>query len=214
MEDYRRTMTNSMAHDLKSPLMAISGYAENLKGNPDTDKRDHYAESILDNVDYMNGIISNILELSRLETGRIRLKKEELDVRHMIERILTEYDNRIAEKELTVYIDGELTVSGDRQLFTQAFDNLLGNACKYSQNGGNISIVLKKNKITITNPSGEDVGDRVTELWKPFVKGDNSRSNKKGSGIGLTIAKHIFEQHGYRMSLSYEDRCFMVCVEM
>lgn len=214
MEDYRRTMTNSMAHDLKSPLMAISGYAENLKGNSDMDKREHYAESILDTVDYMNGIISNILELSRLETGRIRLKKEELDIRHMIERILTEYDNCIAEKELTVDIGGELTVSADRQLFTQAFDNLIGNACKYALNGGNISVVLEKNKITITNPSGEDVGDRISELWKPFVKGDNSRSNKKGSGIGLTIAKNIFEQHGCRMILSFEDGCFMVCVEM
>lgn len=214
MEDYRRTMTNAMAHDLKSPLMIISGYAENLKGNPNMDKREHYATSILDTVDYMNSIISNILELSRLETGRIILKKEELDIKHMLEKILAEYENLIAEKELTAGVEGELSVSGDRQLLTQAFDNLISNACKYTKEGGNISVTLERKKITITNPGIEDVGDKISELWKPFVKGDNSRNSKKGSGIGLTISKNIFEQHGYRMTLSVEDGLFTVYIEI
>lgn len=214
MEDYRKTMTNSMAHDLKSPLMAISGYAENLKGNLNTDKKEYYAESIIDNVDYMNSIISNILELSRLETGKLRLKKERIDIGELLDKVSKKYEEWISDKELKLGIEGELSLMGDRQLLTQAFDNLIGNACKYASEDSAICVILDKKKITISNPSNEDVGEKASELWKPFVKGDNSRSNKKGSGIGLTIAKNIFEQHGYKMRISYEEKSFIVCVEL
>ncbi|MBQ8412328.1 MAG: HAMP domain-containing histidine kinase, partial [Lachnospiraceae bacterium] len=214
MEDYRKTMTNSMAHDLKSPLMAISGSAENLKGNLNTDKKEYYAESIIDNVDYMNSIISNILELSRLETGKLRLKKERIDIGELLDKVSKKYEEWISDKELKLGIEGELSLMGDRQLLTQAFDNLIGNACKYASEDSVISVTLDKKKITISNPSNEDVGEKASELWKPFVKGDNSRSNKKGSGIGLTIAKNIFEQHGYKMRISYEEGNFDVEVEL
>ena len=68
-EDYRKALMNSMAHDLKTPLTAMSGYAENLKENVMTEKREHYAQAILQNTEYMNGIISDILNLSKLEEG-------------------------------------------------------------------------------------------------------------------------------------------------
>lgn len=212
MEDYRRTMTNSMAHDLKSPLMAISGYAENLKANVHTEKRDYYAESIIDNVDYMNSIISNILELSRVETKRIKLNKTKLNIKELIEEALKKYSEWIEEKELNILIQGEGEFLGDRQLMLQAMDNLIGNAVKYTTEKGDIHVEISPKRIVIANTCKDEIGTKAHNLWKPFVKGDNSRSNKKGSGIGLTIAKHIFEMHKFKMNISYKDNEFLVSV--
>lgn len=74
-QEYRRNMTNAMAHDLKTPLMAMSGYAENLLANVHTDKRQQYAEAISENVRRMNGMIEQMLEIDRLETGKRRKRK-------------------------------------------------------------------------------------------------------------------------------------------
>lgn len=214
MEDYRRTMTNAMAHDLKSPLMAISGYAENLKNNVHTDKKDYYAESIIDNVDYMNSLIANILDLSKVEGKKIKFNKEQIDVKALFDEVLKKYDSRIEEKCLVVNIDGGLSVKGEKQLLLQAFDNIIGNAVKYCDDNSAIEVKLDKKKIIVKNICKKMPSDNVSDLWKPFVKGDNSRSNKSGSGIGLTIVKNILESHGYKMKIAYEENVFKIDIIM
>lgn len=212
MEDYRRTMTNAMAHDLKSPLMAISGYAENLKNNVHTDKKDYYAESIINNVDYMNNLIANILDLSKVEGKKIKFNKEQIDVRSIFEETAKKYDSWIEEKSLSINIDGELSIKGEKQLILQAFDNIIGNAVKYCDDNSTIEVILDKKKIIVKNMCKKMPSDNVSDLWKPFVKGDNSRSNKSGSGIGLTIVKNILESHGYKMKIAYEENVFKIVV--
>lgn len=214
MEDYRRTMTNAMAHDLKSPLMAISGYAENLKNNVHTDKKDYYAESIINNVDYMNSLIANILDLSKVEGRKIKFNKEQIDVKALFEEVLKKYDSWLEEKCLIVNIDGELFVKGEKQLLLQAFDNIIGNAVKYCDDNSTIEVTLEKKKIIVKNICKKMPSDNVSDLWKPFVKGDNSRSNKSGSGIGLTIVKNILESHGYKMKIAYEKNVFKIDIIM
>lgn len=85
-QEYRRNMTNAMAHDLKTPLMAMSGYAENLLANVHTDKRQQYAEAISENVRRMNGMIEQMLEIDRLETGKRRKGEKEKSLRALIWR--------------------------------------------------------------------------------------------------------------------------------
>jgi signal transduction histidine kinase len=218
MEDYRITMTNTMAHDLKSPLMSISGYAENLKANINTDKKEYYADSILENVTYMNDIIANVLELSKVETATVKLNRTDIAVEELVQNVANHYKDAMEEKSLKLELEGSLTIKADEKLMQQVFDNLITNAVKYSKEGTTIKVELtkkrRKSKITFTNISTEDIGKEAENLWKPFVKGDNSRSNKQGTGVGLAIVKNILSLHGYGFRLSCEDGIFKVEVKL
>ncbi|MCM1288954.1 MAG: HAMP domain-containing histidine kinase [Clostridium sp.] len=213
IEDYRKSLTDAMAHDLKSPLMALSGFAENLKDNVHTEKRGYYAGVISENVAYMNGIIEHILELSKTETNDMKLKREGLKLQTLFDEAVSKYEGQIDKKRLTVDVEGDTTINADRQLMLQAIDNLISNAVKFCNDESIINIVCGKNYMTISNPytAGEDEPDEL-ELLKPFVKGSASRNNKSGSGVGLTIAKNIFELHGYKLTLKRAEDTFIVKV--
>ena len=91
---------------------------------------------------------------------------------------------------------------------------------KYSEPDSTVEIVLEDNimtgvkRVVISNLCNTQPEVEATDLWKPFVKGDNSRSNKKGTGIGLTISKNIFEMHGFKQKLSYNDGKFIVEIQL
>ncbi|MDE5873321.1 MAG: HAMP domain-containing histidine kinase, partial [Lachnospiraceae bacterium] len=215
IEDYRKSLTDAMAHDLKSPLMALSGFAENLKDNVHTEKRGYYADVISENVNYMNSIIERILELSKTEANDMKLKRESIELQTLFDEVVSKYEGQIDKKKLTIDTEGDITINADRQLMLQAIDNLISNAVKFSNDESIINIVCDKNFITISNTytANEDEPDEL-DLLKPFVKGSESRSNKSGSGIGLTIAKNIFELHGYKLSLKRAEGEFIVRVNI
>ncbi|MBD5096412.1 MAG: HAMP domain-containing histidine kinase [Lachnospiraceae bacterium] len=214
IEDYRKSLTDAMAHDLKSPLMALSGFAENLKDNVHTEKRGYYADVISENVNYMNSIIERILELSKTEANDMKLKRESIELQTLFDEVISKYEGQIDKKKLTVDTEGDITINADRQLMLQAIDNLIFNAIKFSNDETVINIVCDKTFMTISNAytANEDEPDEL-DLLKPFVKGSESRSNKSGSGVGLTIAKNIFELHGYKLSLKRAEGKFIVRVD-
>ena len=212
MEDYRRTLTDSMAHDLKSPLMAISGYAENLKENVNTDKKDHYAVAIIDNTQYMNNIIDNVLKLSQLESNKIVLNTTEINLSDLIRGCVKKYEDIFEEKKLTVDIKGDINIRGDEGLLSQAFDNLINNAIKYSEADSVIKIQIEEDKkrVLVINSCNKTLSVAPEELCKPFVKGDNARSNKLGTVIGLSISKNIFNMHSFKQNIMLENETFVV----
>lgn len=210
-EEYRRNLTNTMAHDLKTPLMAISGYAENLLANVQTDKREHYANSIIKNVDYMDTLINNILQLDKLESG-IKIYRENIELTEITKSLIQNYDILIEEKKLFVDVVGTLTVNADLKLITQAIDNLIINAIKYSTTGSVISITLENHTFTIENETDITFDKPLNDLWKPYVKGNNSRSDRKGNGIGLYIVDTIIKLHGYKAALTLEENRFTAAI--
>ena len=208
MEDYRKTLMNTMAHDLKSPLMSISGYAENLQNNLNTDKKEYYAEAILGNVDYMNRIIESVLTLGKTENVGIVLKKEKTDMLHLIEACGKKYDLQKEAKKLTINITGDGVLDIDVSLFSQAIDNLLGNAVKYASEDSAINVTISKNEISIVNQCDDMPDVPVNSLYEPFVVGNENRSDKKGSGLGLAIVNNICTLHKFKFEIKCEEKTF------
>ncbi len=212
MEDYRRDMTNTLAHDLKTPLMAISGCAEMLNEGLPAEKQQHYSSMIMENVRYMDNMITNVLELSKTESIT-ELKREKLDIRETAQTAADKYSIMAQERDIALRVKGEGTVNADRLLMTQAVDNLISNAVKYASPGSTIDISVSESSLTVQNSFEVGIDVTADELFKPFVKGDSSRSGQKGSGLGLSIVKNICDRHGFVCTLHVEDGTFTAVIE-
>ena len=211
--EYRLKMIDAMAHDLKTPMAAVSAYAENLSNNIATDKKEYYADKIVDKVSQMNKMVSDILEFSKSEKSSGVIKKEDTDIGGIIDEIISDNEHSVNERSLKINFDKKsVIIKTDPQLFRQAVSNLIGNAVLYSKEGTEIDIACDDKTLTITNIPAEKIGD-VKDLKKPFEKGDTTRGNK-GTGLGLAIANNNLAMLGFKLGITAEDGKFTATVKM
>ena len=205
-EENRRTLMNAMAHDLKSPLMAIRGYAENLEEDVNSDKREHYVDSILKNSDYMNTLITGNLDLLKLEYNTEKTSNEKLELVSLSSDLLEKYRASLDDRKIKVITEGTYNIKANGAQMNTAMENLISNAVKYVNDNGEIKITGNRKGFSISNSTESDLKDMDhKELWKAFVKGDESRSNEKGSGLGLAIAKNVFDRHRIKATIKTEQ---------
>ncbi len=215
-EEYYRNTSNALAHDLKTPLMAISGYAEIMQENAYPEKRNYYAEVILKNVAVMNAIIENVLELARLENPRMIPAKEDTDLWELAGAVLEQFQVEIRSKELNILLKGqagEAVVSADKALMKRALENLIGNAVRYTPEENEITITLNMKCLEIKNTGVMISEDKLPHVWEPFVKGENARAGTGGTGIGLTIVKEIMDLHGFDCEIRNGDSCVIAVID-
>lgn len=212
-QEYRRNMTNAMAHDLKTPLMAMSGYAENLLANVHTDKRQQYAEAISENVRRMNGMIEQMLEIDRLETGKRRKgeKLESVDMAELFRKVIAENEVSIQRKNMVVTFEGNCTLNADMESMKRVAENLVTNAVRHGMKNGIIDIEMADGKVTISNTTDDVLPDDIDSLWDPYVKGSGSRTGG-GSGLGLFVVRTILDKYGLKGRLLYHDDTFSVLI--
>ncbi len=196
-EEYRRSMVDAFSHDLKTPLMAISGYAENMKSGAHPEKAEYYTDAILDNTRYMNDTIANVLQLTKLENGCI-LTREKIDAAALAAELFEKYRLAAQERGITFTVSGSCTVSADRKLLSQALENLIANAVKYTTDGGRITLTAEAKSLILVNDCDSALSLDSKQLCKPFTKGDGSRSKNSGTGMGLSIVKRICELHRFK----------------
>lgn len=197
LERQRKEMTDALAHDLKTPLSIISGYAQNLHEDVHTEKREHYTSHITSNVNRMDKIIRQMLEMSRLESDSFELKFEEASLSDICTEIINRYKQVCDEKFITVSLNGEASIKADKSLVERIIDNFFINAIDHTPEGGRISIRIHENTFEIFNSGSYILEDKIKEIWFPYKKVNTERSNTKGTGLGLSISRTILELHKF-----------------
>lgn len=211
--EYRRKMTDAMAHDLKSPMAAISAYAENLSDNIATDKKEYYADKIEEKVAQMNKMVNDILEFSKSENAPAVINKVNVDIGDVIGKAVADNEHTIDDRFLKINCDKKnITIQTDLKLFSQAITNLINNAALYSKEGTVIDIAFDEYSLVISNIPKDEVDD-AEDLKQPFVKGSAERGTH-GSGLGLAIAENNLAILGFKLSVSNDEGRFVATVKL
>ena len=196
IEQVRRETTAALAHELKTPLSVLSATAELLGDNLAPEKQGHYLEVIRQQAQRMDGSVRQMLELSRLETGAKALRRTAFSLAELAQERLQAAlpTNSIIHTEFAA--QGEYEVNADRALLTRALDALLENAVQHTSEDGCIMVHLADGVLSVTNTGDAIPADALPRLWEAYYQADPSRS-AKGDGLGLSIAKTVFDLHGF-----------------
>ena len=200
-EANRRRMVSDIAHELKTPLAVIHGYAEGLQEHIAEDKRDKYVSVILSESERTDRMVLEMLELSRLEAGRVKLQREEFSLTELTRAVFERLDIQAQEKRLEIEFEmpSKATVNADERRIAQVVENLATNAIKYTPEGGHIHVRIYSHdgrvSFSIENDSKPLSRDQLKNVWEAFYRTDESRTGRS-TGLGLAIVKNIVELHG------------------
>ena len=207
----RQEFTANVSHELKTPLTAISGYAE-LIGSGMADERDtkRFAEEIYRSSDRLLTLINDIIKLSELDCEDLEFDFEQVDLYQMAQGCLDMMDVQAGKQDVTLKLEGEhCTVIANRNLMDELLYNLCSNAVRYNNRGGSVTVTVRpvNGKVML---SIKDTGIGIPEehqerVFERFYRVDKSRSKQSGgTGLGLAIVKHIVAQHNAEMVLESE----------
>ena len=196
IERVRRETTAALAHELKTPLSVLSATAELLGDNLAPEKQGHYLEVIRQQAQRMDGSVRQMLELSRLETGAKALRRTAFSLAELAQERLQAALPTDSTIHTKFAAQGEYEVNADRALLTRALDALLENAVQHTSEDGCIMVHLADGVLSVTNTGDAIPADALPRLWEAYYQADPSRS-AKGDGLGLSIAKTVFDLHGF-----------------
>lgn len=211
--DKRRSlMLSDIAHDLKTPITTISGYAQALRDDvvSDEQKKKQYLDAICNKARRMNDLISLLFEYVKLDSEGFSLHRERVDVAELLRENVALFYADFERKGMEPVLDiPEEAVwwEVDRLQFSRALANLFNNELRHVGSGGELLIRLSReeelSRIRILfGDNGEQIPDEIARhIFEPFVMGDASRSTKGGSGLGLSISSKIVKMHGGRLVL-------------
>jgi len=210
LERMRSEFLANVSHELRTPIFSIQGYIETLLNGAidDENVNRNFLEKAMQNTLNLNNLLNDLIDISMIETGEMRMSFRYFHVKEFIQEIIEEYQPVIEEKGLefifTLSRNG-LQLYGDKIRLRQVLVNLIINAIKYTEKG-KIEIVIeeeaKHGKIIVRDTGiGIPEGD-LDRIFERFYRVDKARArNVGGTGLGLAIAKHIVEAHNSRIDV-------------
>jgi two-component system sensor histidine kinase KdpD len=205
-EKLRNALLSSVSHDLRTPLASITGAASSLlelENEIETATRRDLTQTIHEEATRLNRLLRNLLDMTRLESGAVKLSKEWQPLEEVIGAALTRLEEQLAGREVRTLLPPDLPfVAFDGVLLEQVLVNLLEHAIKYTPAGSPIEISAQPaNNVMIVEIADHGPGMPPADVEKIFDKFYRTRSaeGKGGIGLGLTICKGIIEAHGGRI---------------
>lgn len=206
----RQDFSANVSHELKTPLTAISGYAELIEaGMVDEEKQKHFILEIRKNAQRLLSLINDIIRLSELDRTDSQSAFEKFDLNEIVSECMEALDVNAKNRQVTLEYTGEkCNICGSKEMMRELTDNLVQNAIRYNKPNGSVwvevhggdqpRLVVKDNGIGIP-------ADEQQRIFERFYRVDKSRSKATGgTGLGLAIVKHIVEIHDAKLSLESE----------
>ncbi|MCD8301228.1 MAG: ATP-binding protein [Clostridiales bacterium] len=205
----RQDFTANVTHELKTPLTAISGYAELIENHMvEPEQETHFAEQIRKNADRLVSLINDIIRLSELDSGsEERFVYEQLDLYETVESCEPLLKVSAVKKNVHITFEGEsCPMRGNRSMIAELVENLCQNAIRYNHDGGNVNVTVKMEDdrpvLTVADTGIGIPRDMQERVFERFFRVDKSRSKETGgTGLGLAIVKHIVELHDAEITL-------------
>jgi two-component system, OmpR family, phosphate regulon sensor histidine kinase PhoR len=207
-EDFRKEFLLNLSHELKTPIFAIQGYVDTLINgaidNPEVNKK--FLNNASKNIDRLVNLVDDLDEITKLESGEQLLYKQNFIIQDVIKEVFESLSIKANEKKIKYFIkkgcEVPLTVFADKEKIRQVLINLADNAIKYGKQNGTIEgstykIDGRKILIEISDDGHGITDEHLPRIFERFYRTDLARTRKiGGSGLGLSIAKHIIEAHG------------------
>ena len=204
----REAIVADVTHDLRTPLTAIKGAADNLldhiAGPLSTDQRE-YVEIVRDHATRLTSTVNDLLQAARLEAGRVELQAEPLDLHAIVEDIATGLLPLARERHLRLEVRGrEARLAADREKVRLAVENLISNALKFTD-AGEVTVEVTPTPDTVevsVRDTGQGIpADELPRLFERFYRGS---ATKPGTGLGLSIARNLVRLHGGDITVTSE----------
>lgn len=207
LEAMRRDFVASASHELRTPVAAIRGYAETLAAGAldDREAAERFVAGLLRQAERLSGLVDGLLDLSRIESGGLRLQPEALDAGEALRRLVDLSRDRAERKRLRLGLDlpaEPLRVRADRRAIEMVVGNLIDNAIKYTPVGGSVQVSARRDPEGAVRIEVADTGpgiprEQQDRIFERFYRVDSGRSREVGgTGLGLAIARHIAVQSG------------------
>jgi two-component system phosphate regulon sensor histidine kinase PhoR len=215
-EEYRKEFIGNVSHELKTPLFTVQGYLLTiLDGGIEEEKiKKKYLQRASKGVERLTYIIKDLDMITKLEVGDLSLNKENFDIVGLVHNVFDLFEMKAAKKNITLTFDidypNPIMVYADKERIQQVLTNLIVNSIKYGSDKGTTEVSVEnliKNKaiIRITDNGEGILSENIPRLFERFYRVDKSGSRKEGgSGLGLSIVKHIIEAHEEKVYVESE----------
>jgi PAS domain S-box-containing protein len=209
----------NMSHEIRTPMNAVIGMTTLAKATPAAERKDYYLTKIGDASMHLLGVINDILDMSKIEAGKLELSSVEFNFEKMLQKVVSVVNFRVEEKrqKLTVHIDRRIPLNliGDEQRLAQVISNLLSNAVKFTPEGGAVRLVARldrwEEEDAVLRISVSDTGigilkEQQARLFAPFQQAESDTTRKfGGTGLGLALSKSIVETMGGRIWVESDE---------
>lgn len=213
LQTMRRELVGNISHEFRTPLAGIKAMVETLRDGAVEDREiaGDFLVRIDSEVDRLTQIVTELAELSRIETGKAGLELGQVNLNVLIDEIVTQLNPQAKRQQLSISKEGAVDlphVYVDRERIWQAIVNLIHNAIKFTHPGGRITVTTKMFEgsvaVDISDTGTGIAKDDLPHIFERFYKADSARA-EKGTGMGLAIAKHIVEVHGGNIWVQSEE---------
>lgn len=215
-EEYRKEFLGNISHELKTPLFTVQGYILTLLDGAIDDKniRKKYLERANKGVERLGYIVKDLDMITKLEIGDLSLNLEVFDIVELVANVFDMFEMRANKKNITLTFDTDyntpILVKADKERIQQVLANLIVNSIKYGKDQGTTEVSIEnliKNKVIVrVTDNGEGIEKKhVSRLFERFFRVDKTGNRKVGgSGLGLSIVKHIIEAHNEKIYIESE----------